>query len=281
MNFSREEWQQALRTNQDPKALKRTFQECWAISDSRKAFAQALLSRGFALARGDRRGFVAVDYRGEVYAIARYTGIRTKQVSAKLGDPKNLPSIEEAKANIGTQMSEKLRGFLQQTRKEQEKQSATLAFQRTQMVARQRDERQKLKQKQEQRWDTESQVRSERLAKGLRGIWHRLSGKYERVKRQNECETLEALRRDRVETDALIFEHVVQRQELQANIRQQRKTHLQELRHMRKELFRYFEMKDAKTPELRKQFQKASRHKPNRLKKNQTRNHDPEFGPEI
>ncbi len=42
LNFSREEWQQARRTAQDPKALKAMFQECWAISDSRKAFAQAI-----------------------------------------------------------------------------------------------------------------------------------------------------------------------------------------------------------------------------------------------
>jgi hypothetical protein len=46
LNFSREEWQQALRTKQDPKALKRMFQDCWAISDSRKAYEQALLGTG-------------------------------------------------------------------------------------------------------------------------------------------------------------------------------------------------------------------------------------------
>jgi hypothetical protein len=32
------------------------------------------------LARGDRRGFVAVDYRGEVYAVARQAGVKTRGI---------------------------------------------------------------------------------------------------------------------------------------------------------------------------------------------------------
>ena len=55
-NFTRVEWHQAKRAEHDPATLKGTFQDCWAISDSRKAFAQALADRGLYLARGDRRG---------------------------------------------------------------------------------------------------------------------------------------------------------------------------------------------------------------------------------
>ena len=75
LNFSREEWQQARRAGHHPKEIKRAFQESWAVSDGRKAFAQALLSKGFVLARGDRRGYVALDYQGEIYAIAKYAGV--------------------------------------------------------------------------------------------------------------------------------------------------------------------------------------------------------------
>jgi hypothetical protein len=83
--------EQAKRAGLNPKDMKRVFQDCWAISDSRsKAFAQALHSQGLVLARGDRRGFVAIDYQGEVYAIAKYTGARTKAVRKKLGDPSRL-----------------------------------------------------------------------------------------------------------------------------------------------------------------------------------------------
>jgi hypothetical protein len=35
LNFTIEEWQQAKRAKQDPRALKEMFQECWAVSDSK------------------------------------------------------------------------------------------------------------------------------------------------------------------------------------------------------------------------------------------------------
>ena len=99
-NFTHAQWEQAKRAGHDPRALKSMFQECWTASDSRQAFAAAIQARGYTLARGDRRGYVAVDYRGEVYAIAKYTGIKTREVSVRLGDEKELPSIEQAKSAI-------------------------------------------------------------------------------------------------------------------------------------------------------------------------------------
>lgn len=98
-NFSRDEWEQAKRADQDPKHLKGLFRECWLISDSKAAFANALQARGFTLARGDRRGHVAVDFRGEVYAIAKWTGLRAKDVRDRLGDGKDLPSVEQARGH--------------------------------------------------------------------------------------------------------------------------------------------------------------------------------------
>ena len=71
LNFTREEWQQARRNGHDPRDLKRMFKEWRAVSDSRNAYEQALKERGVLPARGDRRGYVAVDYRGEPHAIAR------------------------------------------------------------------------------------------------------------------------------------------------------------------------------------------------------------------
>ena len=68
-NYTRAEWEMAKRARRDPRQLKETFQECWAISDGKAAFAAALKERGFTLARGDCRGYVAVDFRGEVFAI--------------------------------------------------------------------------------------------------------------------------------------------------------------------------------------------------------------------
>lgn len=50
---------------EDPRLIKAAFQDAWAISDSKLAFTHALQERG------DRRGYVALDHRGEVYAIAK------------------------------------------------------------------------------------------------------------------------------------------------------------------------------------------------------------------
>jgi len=95
LNFSREQWQQAKRTGLDPQTAKKLFQDCWAASDSREAFSRALEERGFWLAKGDRRGFVAVDFRGEVYSVARMIGTPTKAVNGRLGDPNSLPTVEQ------------------------------------------------------------------------------------------------------------------------------------------------------------------------------------------
>ncbi|MGH8647066.1 MAG: hypothetical protein ACREX4_22460 [Gammaproteobacteria bacterium] len=54
--------------------------------------------------RGDRRGFVALDFQGEVYAIAKWAGIKTKQVHARLGDEQILPSVAEVQNRIAHEM---------------------------------------------------------------------------------------------------------------------------------------------------------------------------------
>ncbi|MBD3805345.1 MAG: relaxase/mobilization nuclease domain-containing protein, partial [Thioclava sp.] len=115
LRYTLQEWQQARRVGLNPKQIKTLFKECWEHSDSASAFAQALKERGFTLARGDRRGFVAVDYRGEVYAVARQAGVKTKDVAERLGDPENVPSVDEAQKAIAARMSERLKGFVRQS----------------------------------------------------------------------------------------------------------------------------------------------------------------------
>lgn len=96
LNYSQAECQQAKRVKRDPRELKRIFLDCWAASDSKAAYANALKDHGLILAKGDRRGHVAVDESGEVYAISRWTGINVKDVRARLGDANDLPSIDDA-----------------------------------------------------------------------------------------------------------------------------------------------------------------------------------------
>ena len=78
LNYSLAEWQQAKRAEADPRALKALFKECWAVSDGAVAFRHALEERGLYLAKGDRRGHVAIDWRGEVYSLSRWTDVKPK-----------------------------------------------------------------------------------------------------------------------------------------------------------------------------------------------------------
>lgn len=118
LNFSREEWQQAKRVGLDPREIKSVFRQSWEASDNRASFEQALKERGFWLARGDRRGFVAVDYLGEVYSLSRYTGVKAKELEARLGDRDQLTSVDIVKSEIAKGMSRKLEAFIVETRRD-------------------------------------------------------------------------------------------------------------------------------------------------------------------
>jgi hypothetical protein len=211
VNFSLAEWQQAKRATSDPKTIKLTFMEAWAVSDSKASLIQALKERGFILAQGDRRGFVAVDRQGEIYALARWSGIKTKDVKARLSDPKDLPTVEEAQAQNSREMTpalERLRTELD-SKRAQAKEAAQQ--QRMALVKRQSAERHALESKQEARQVKETQERQSRFRSGLSGLWDRLRGEHARIRERNALEAYESLLRDRQEKDALIAAHLDQR----------------------------------------------------------------------
>jgi hypothetical protein len=228
-NFSREQWQQARRTGQNPKALKQTFRECWAMSDSAGSFASALKERGLYLAQGDRRGFVAVDHRGEVYSIAKWTELRTKEVRAKLGDPEHVPTVAEAKELIASRMSQAMTRHIEDLGVSYKVKSASFDFKKAQLVQRHQAERKQLAQAHERRWINETRLRSERVGRGFSAVWQIITGKYQRIRRQNEQETLEASHRDKCEKQALIDRQLTERRAIQQEIQGYRKTHTREL----------------------------------------------------
>ncbi|MCG7861106.1 MAG: relaxase [Candidatus Thiodiazotropha endolucinida] len=277
LNFSREEWQQSRRAALHPKEIKRAFQECWANSDNRKAFAQALLSKGFILARGDRRGYVALDYRGEVYAIAKYAGVKTKDVRKRLGDPKELPSIEQAKGQISSDMTDRLRQYLAHAEKTKQRRSATHEFKRQRLIEEQRKQRRDLEEAQRKRWDAETKARAQRLSHGLLGIWHRLTGKHDKIQRQNEMDTLVSYQRDRKEKDALIFHHLQDRQNLSLRQRSVIHTHELEIELLRQDIQDYRNLGADKLSRLREKYRDSSKSSERKRKASQNRGYEPEI----
>jgi hypothetical protein len=78
LNFTRAEWQQAQRVGRKASDIKSELQECWAISDTKTSSEHALQEKGYFLAKGDKRGFVALDVYGEVYSLTRQLGQKAK-----------------------------------------------------------------------------------------------------------------------------------------------------------------------------------------------------------
>src|SRR5690606_17016495 len=140
LNFTMAEWQQSKRTQRDPRTIKETFQDCWAISDSHKAFASALEERGYYLAKGDRRGFVAVDWRGEIYAVSKWVGIKTKDVRSKLGDPDDLPTVGDIKRELSAKFTQKLKDLADEEIAKHDHASEALNQKRRNLVEKQRTE---------------------------------------------------------------------------------------------------------------------------------------------
>ena len=222
LSFEQGEHQQAKRTRKDPKILKSLFQRCWNISDSRAAFAHALKEHGFILARGDRRGHVAVDRHGEVYPISRWVGIKAKEVRERLGRLDDLPSVEEAGALFDTQVTDELRKQCQREETRHDDRLDALNQTRQVLVSAHRQAREDLKAKQENRHITENQARSSRLPTGLKALWASMTGQYNRVIEENVAHTRRCDHRDRQEMQTLIKQHLRERQVLQHDIVQAR-----------------------------------------------------------
>lgn len=224
LNFSRAEWQQAKRIERDPRSIKTIFQDCWAVSDSGKAFAQAMEARGYYLARGDRRSFVAIDHLGEVYAIARWADLKTKEVNARLGDPETFSSVDEVKTRLAQQVDAKLQRFAFEARSEFDQARLGLHDHKRKLVQWQRHERRIQMDLQAVRHIEEMRIRHERFSKGLlKGIWDRITGRHAAIRRQNEEELSRSMQRDEAERQALIDRQLQERRALHRQIREHEK----------------------------------------------------------
>jgi hypothetical protein len=250
-NFTLAEWQQAKRKGMDPRWIKSTLQECWKGSDNAQAFERSLEERGFFLAKGDKRGHVVLDHNGDVYPLTRMLGLKTKEVRARLGDSEALKTVADTRKAIGTQMTPALRAHIAESRVEFQKRSATLGHYKMQMTNLHRDARSQQKERHDLEWQTETRERQARLPKGLQGLWHRITGKYQEVRKQNEREAAQSRERQAVERQKLIEAQLEQRSVLQAQFKELRSRQAEQLSQLRREVGRYlqFNRPDRSAPE--------------------------------
>lgn len=241
-NCTLAEWQQARRANLDAREVKATIQECWAKSDNGPAFAKALEERGLFLARGDRRGHVAVSIEGEAFAIARATGQKSKDIAARLGDPKELRSVAETIHHIGNTVAPRLSRYISEAKRIAANAMKPLNEQKQAMTNGHKAERQKLDLTQRTRFADEQRERSTRIRSGAKGVWDILTGRYFKVRKQNEMEAHFGLQRDRHQRHDLVQAQMKERQGLQTQIVAARERHAQQLLGLYRDASRYRQM---------------------------------------
>ena len=239
LHLSREEHRQAVRLAEDPQAMKTLLKELWERSDSKQTFAAALQEQGFLLARGDKRGYVALDVKGGIYSLTRWLDLGTRELKARLGAPDSLPDIGQAKAFLASRMSENLQRFVAETKSAAAARRLPLVQEIRTLTAQHRAERRDLLAVQQARWTAETKARSSRLASGVAGVWQRVTGEYQKIRAINEAETKAAIQRDRKELHSLIRSQLLMRQDLQQTVAAYREEHKLEVARLRQEIARY------------------------------------------
>ena len=255
-NFSLDEWQQAKRIGRHAGELKELIQEAWVTSDSARSFSHALEERGFYLARGDRRGYVAVTFEGEVVSVSRAIGRKSKELQDRLGKPDDLRSIEDARKRIAEDVLPRVKTHMDQARAKSRSELAGLDARRLAMAEAHAQERERLDAGQKARSESEARMRAERFRKGMAGIWDRLTGKRTQLEKQNEFEALWALRRDQDQRQMMIDAQLSERGGLQDEIRNTRARHAQALRALHFDAANYRLMGRGHAPKMKSAFER-------------------------
>jgi len=247
-SFTLDEWQQAKRAGLDAKTLKDAAQEAWAVSDSAKSFAKALEERGLFLAQGDRRGHVAMTINGDVFSLARLMGRQTKEVTARLGNAKALPSVEQLRKRLAGEMAQRLKAHIWEARRIAANAMKPLHARREAMKLQHQAERQRLDAGLAKRWNAEQRQRASRIRGGVKGAWDLLTGRYWKARRQNEMESFFALQRDRTQRDTLLRDQLKERGGLQSDIQQARNSQARQILALYRDAARFRQAEREREP---------------------------------
>jgi len=231
LNFTLDEWQQAKRMGLDPREIKQMFRDAWERSDSQVGFKNALEEKGYFLARGDRRGFVALDTEGKVFAIPKWASLKAKDVRGKLGSPEALPSVDDVRTDLNGRVTDQMRGYIDQIKSRQADEFAPIKADIADMVHAHRNERRKVRDGQAKRWQAEAKSRSDRLNKGLRGLFDRMTGSAKKARSRNEREAMNCAKRDQQQRDRMVVAQMKERRVLQKKARDLKEQHKQD-RHL-------------------------------------------------
>ena len=95
-----------------------------------------------------------------------------------------------------------------------------------------------------ERWSAEQQERASRTRKGWAGVWDFMTGRYFKVRKQNELEVQFAKERDRTERHGLVTAQLKERQDLQGQIKTARRQEAEQVLALYRDAARYRRMRD-------------------------------------
>ena len=215
LNMERQEFQQSQRLGRDPVRLKATLRQCWETSDNANSFGQSVLRQGFALARGERRGFVLINADGEVLSLSRWLDLKSKELGAKLGDPADVPSTAEAQRILAQEVSVGPDHWLRELKARYASDISRLDGEVEALKVSQREERKVLMEKQQERHrDSAAKFRA-LMRGGMLGLWDRATGRRKRVERLAWLNVQVLANRDNEETHSMIQRHLGARRHVQ------------------------------------------------------------------
>jgi len=136
-------------------------------------------------------------------------------------------------------MGENLQRYLAESRQRAKEIRQPIIEEVRAMALAQRAERAQLIENQQKRWVEETKRRTERLPIGMKWLWQKASGQYQKIRAQNEAETKACLERDRKELHALVREHLIERQQLQKTVKAYKEDHQAEALRIRSEVAKY------------------------------------------
>ena len=224
LNFELPEGQTAKRAGLDPKELKGLFQEAWKHSTDLQSFAKALSDKGFTLAKGDRRAFVAIDLNGKIYSVSRLTGVRPKDLQARLGSPDQLEKagklqkVEAVKAGLDARLTPAMRDTMKQTRRKHRRELTPLKWKRRKIVRAQRTARKTIGSANRRSEATRNKQRVIRVKDWKRGALQHLTGDLPNIRARNAGEANEDYQKFRRRMELLFEEQLEELRMLQRHI---------------------------------------------------------------
>lgn len=275
-NFTLSEWQQAKRAGKDPKQQKTMFQDTWAISDSKESFANALKEQGYILAKGDRRGFVAVDHEGEVYSVSRWVGTKAKQVRERLGNDESLPNVNKAHEQAGQMVADRLKELRIEEARQVKENQEKLNAEHERNQERHRREQEQMAKEQAIREAREAQERLDRLRTGLWGLLDRVTGLRKRTLELNAQEEIRAKERDQIERQAAEEKQKYVQEKLQRKVDMDIEQYIKTQQELRQDVMAIEQKSNDKSEQTKEEYIKKQKERSNQ--QTMDRNHgDPSF----